>query len=124
MPADPKLNEKKILHVLRDKDIPVTPNGMRSLNSLVLLCCYDRKVEREFMAAMLDLVAETDIIISKIEVAVTVRHLYGVVKPDSSTEQIDKQVNDLMVEFGGARACIAEKFDLVTQCPTLTDKIS
>lgn len=124
MPADPKLNEKKILHVLRDKDVPITPNGMRSMASLVLLCCYDRKVKREFMAEMLDLTAETYILLARLETAMTVRVLYNAIKPEATTEKMDEQIHELANGVCAKRALFADKFFLVTECPTLADKIS
>lgn len=121
---DPRLNEHQILRALDDAQIALTPNGVRSLCSLVLVTCYDRRVVREFMAEIIDLTTEISIIIADLECASRMRAILEERDPERDPKVLDAKITALCAEFMALRKRIAEKFALVVQCPTASDSIS
>jgi len=121
--VDPKLNEEQILATL-DPSIVLTPNGIRSLMSLILLCCYDRQVDREFMADIIDRMAELGIVLAQLECAGKMHAALEVVEADRQPAALNGRIEELMVKFTRLRTNLYEKFKLVTMCPTADDKIS
>lgn len=124
MPADPKLNEPRILASLRDEMLPLSVNGWRSLCEIVLMACYDRKVEREFFAEVLDLVGETQTAIDEIEMIGRMMKLLMVLGPDKQSEMLVNAAQGMGKMFMHKRRQMADKFALLCQCPTTADKIS
>lgn len=124
MPADPKLNEQAILNTLRNEAAAITPNGMRSLMTLVLMCAYDRKVEREFFGDLLDDCAMIEVDLADLEKAGALRTLYVGEHPGETPTKIDEQVDKICCGFFRKRQGLAEKMSLISQCPTTSDKVS
>jgi hypothetical protein len=124
MPADPKLDEDRIANALSNPTVVLTPNGIRSLMSLVLMACYDRKVEREFMAEMIDVTAEVGILLSRMESGAKMRAAFSILKPGMEPTEIDEELQGLMRTWNAQRARVAMKFALLRQCPTTFDTIS
>lgn len=118
------MNEHQILRALDDAQIALTPNGVRSLCSLVLVTCYDRRVVREFMAEIIDLTTEISIIIADLECASRMRAILEERDPERDPKVLDAKITALCAEFMALRKRIAEKFALVVQCPTASDSIS
>lgn len=124
MPADPKLNEARLLLTLSNDDIPLTPDGVRALCSLVVLACYDRKVEREFFASVLDLVATINSALGEIICGGRMAQALHDVDPERTPTLLMEQSVVHGRIFRQTRKLLAEKFALVTQCPTTQDKVS
>lgn len=124
MPVDPMLNEPAILKALRNEAEPITPNGMRSLMTFVVLAAYDRKVEREFFIGLLDDVAMIGIDLAEMEKAGALRSLFTNQHPDKEPTKINDQVDKICQGFFRKRQMLADKMDLISQCPTLSDKVS
>lgn len=124
MGTDPKLNEGRIYSTLCDESIPLSTDGWRALGQLVVLACYDRKVEREFFAEILNLVGETQASLDAVEDAMRMHHLLQVACPGEESKILSKVAQDSGKVFLGARRQLAAKFSLVYQCPTTEDKIS
>ena len=124
MPADPQLPEKAMLNTLADVEHPVTSTGMRQLMLLILLACYDRKVERDFMASMLYETTELHELIGDMESAERCRIMCEDMKIIDISKQYEKEIQDSLEKFCAMRTSLAKKFSLVTQCPTTGDKIS
>lgn len=122
--TDPHINEQGILGMLRDEGFPLTPNGVRSTLSMVLLGCHDRLVKRRFMAEMLDLSAMIHINISKLEAGMMMRAAMAKMSPETSTEYIDAELQKGQEEWKVQRRQLAEKWALVCECPTASDTIS
>ena len=124
MPGNPLLNEQAILNTLFSEETPITPNQFRSLMSLTLLAAYDRKVKRKFFAEMLDSCAMMHIDLAKIEKAGAMRGLLAQVDAEREPQMVDQEISGIVTGFMAKRRSLAEKFSLITQCPTLHDKIS
>jgi len=123
--TSPKLNEVGIHATLAAEDYFLTPNGMRSVCSLVLLACYDRKVEREFMADIIDQVTNISICLSDLECGSKMAHaLVSVVDPKRDTAEHTAKLEGIARELGAKRKRLAEKFALVCQCHTGNDTLS
>lgn len=122
--TNPLLNEQAILNTLRNEEIPITPNGMRSLMSLTLIAMYDRGVEREFFADALDDCAMIGIDLADLEKAGAMRGLLGQVDPEKTPELVDAEINKLVQGFMAKRRRLANKLHLTTQCPTAADPVS
>lgn len=97
--------------------------------SLVLLACYDRKVKREFMAEMIDRAAMMDICLSGLECAVRLQ--MAAAKPPKKGSKVlaevpvkSPEIEQLTKSFNTQRKALADKFALVTQCPTGENTIS
>lgn len=121
MAQDPMLNERLILAQLRDEQASVTPNFMRTLCSLVLMSAWDRKVEREFFAGLLDDVAMINIDLSDLESLGRLRQL--LVAHEDDTTPLDERSQTLVAGFMARRKSFATKMDLISQCPKSADSI-
>ncbi len=124
MPADPKLNESRILEALANDELMLTPNGARSLFSLVLLACYDRKVERDFMADMIDKCAEAEQTVADLECAGRMYTVLYTIEPEGTPANLNEEVERLSRLWISRRKALAEKFSLVCQCPTTLDRVN
>ena len=124
MPADPLLNEQRILETLNNWQLLLTPNSVRSLCALVLMACYDRKVTREFMAEMIDRNQEIGITMSELEGAAKLRGAMRLLRPNVEPKEIDEKIANLCGQWRRQRQIMADKFALVTQCPTTVDRLS
>jgi hypothetical protein len=124
MPADPRFNEQAILGTLRNADLVLTPNDVRSLLSLVLMATYDRKVEREFMAEMIDVAACIQITLSKLEMAGSMKALLMKVDPNQPEGPLDNGIDQWCKAWAAQRSVLTAKFARVCACPTTTDAIN
>lgn len=124
MPADPKLNEERLLATLRDETLPVSVNSWRAIGELVLMACYDRKVEREFFAEVMDLLCEGQAAINELAVTARMITLLQGVSPEHPCVILKGIADDWAKMFTVKRRALVEKFYLVTECPTTLDKVS
>lgn len=115
--GDPELNEEQILQFLVS-DVPISPNGIRTISGLVLLACYDRKVTREYMAKMIDHNQNINIILQGLEKTFRLREAMKLLRPNASTPQLDQNFEELIKRLVALRYRIAEDFKAVTECPT------
>ena len=122
--VNPKLNEYAILATLRNEQVPMRPNELRSLMSLVTLACYDRKVEREFFAEVIDLCALMGVDLADMESAGRMRTLYMEMHPAKQPLALDARIDALVHGFMAKRRRLASRFELVTACPTAEDSFS
>lgn len=97
---------------------------MRSLLSLVLMCAYDRKVEREFFGGLLDDCTMIGVDLADIEKAGALRALYVTEHPGKEPTKIDEHVDKICTGFFAKRRSLADKMNLISQCPTAADKVS
>lgn len=121
MAKDPLLNEQLIIAQLRDERTPVTPNMMRSLCSIVLMCSWDRKIEREFFGELLDDVCMIQIDLADLECAGRMRKF--IISKEGDPAPLDTETEALVTGFMAKRRRLADKMDLISQCPTSTDNI-
>lgn len=124
MPADPQYNEQAILDALKDTRRGITPNRMRTLCSLVMMCAFDRKVEREFMAGLIDDVTMIGIDLSEMEKAGAMREFLLKLDPERDPQVLDAEVEKLIVGFMRKRANLADKLDKISQIPGSDTKLS
>ena len=124
MPADPVLNEKMILVELRDEYRPVTVNTMRSMCSLVLMCAYDRKVERFFFAELVDDIARLSMDLAELEKAGAMRAVLMKLDETREPKLLDEQITKLVTGFLAKKRSLANKLDLISQCPGANVKVS
>jgi hypothetical protein len=123
MAADPKLDEAMIARMLTNEFL-LSPQGVRSLLSMVLLACYDRKVEREFMADMIGRADDVHILLSQMESGSKMRAMLTALQPETKTDAIDDELKKLGMEWQRKREGLAAKFSEVRQCPTTRDTIN
>lgn len=116
------LDDEMIVACLRDENTPISSNMLRSLCSLVLMAAWDRKVEREFFAELVDDVARMSVDIADIETLSNMRALVSAQR--GNVNPIDKEVHKLIVGFSAKRQKVADKMDLIAQCPGKNDSIS
>ena len=124
MPADPLLPEQAMLNTLGDTDYPLTSDGFRMLTMLIILACYDRKVNRKFMADMLHEMNELHMLLSDLEGAERCRAAFEENDIIDISTRYKKEVEKGIVKLCKIRESMANKFSLVTQCPTTRDSIS
>lgn len=124
MPADPKLDELRLLVTLRNEDMPLTCDGWRCLTNLLILACYDRKVEREFFAEFMDLASTCQSALETIEQTMKMERILVLVNPDLPSAKLAEVGRAALSAFIGSRRVLADKFERVCQCPTLADKVS
>ena len=126
--TDPKLDEERILNTLSSDNVLLTPNVMRSLLSRVIIACYDRKVEREFMCEVVDLCTLMGITVADLESAgrmcVVLSHLEPADGTSPDLGPMSDAISALTDELRGRRKVLTEKFMLLVQCPTTQDKVS
>lgn len=106
--------------------------------SLMLMACYDRKVTREFMADMIDRAAMMNICLSGLEAEARL-YLYRkgatpatkpargkktACQPPREIPVTSPEIEQLSKAFNAMRKTMADKFALVTQCPTSENTIS
>lgn len=125
MPADPKLNEPALLKSLRDPDALIAPEGARFLCNLVLLAAYDRKVDREYFAEVLSTCHDIHVTMADLETAGKMMSVLAKFPDAPETPgPLMVETDKLCKTWARLRHKLADQFDLVTQCPTLSDKIS
>jgi hypothetical protein len=122
--TDPKINEQGLLMLLRDEGTPLTPNGVRTALSLMVLGCYDRSVKRRFFSEVLDMAALVGVTIADMESAMRLRAVLLKVDPDRHPEVLDAEIAKLQSKWKWQRRELAEKWALVCECPTSQDSIS
>lgn len=116
------MNEHKILHML-EGEILLSPAQVRMVMALVLLDCYDRKVQRDFMARMLDYNQQMNITLSELESGYRRRELLLSMRPDCEPKLIDEELNKIGLRINMMRDRVAAEFKLVCQCSCDGDTI-
>lgn len=102
----------------------MTPNQVRGLMSLILLASYDRKVEREFFASLLDLCAETNIVLTDLTCGGRMADVLAKIEPEREPSLLNEEIDGHVAKWVANRKRLAEKFRLVMMCPTAADSIS
>lgn len=138
-PPTPRIDERKLLKALRDTSGPLSPTDMHAICSLVLLCCHDRRVEREFLVDVLRVCDDMYMDAIRMDRAVTlqcaVRSLdkRNQLKPDDETWAQDPArlprllktaFDDYLKEYTAKRMKLADMLALLTQCPSPEDTVS
>ena len=88
------------------------------------LACYDRKVEREFFGHVLGLVAETQAAIDEIERIACMMKMLETVDPKRESKMLAAEAKRWGNVFMHRRRQLADKVELLCQCPTTADKVS
>lgn len=117
MALSPKMDEQNLLRLLSDLSIPMTPLAWRQTAAMVILDCWDRRLERPFFASILDLSVELDSLMATIEKGGAMRYCLTTLDEDRDPVMLDEQLNGIVTQFMRKRHQMAEKFALVCQCP-------
>jgi hypothetical protein len=110
-------------HALLSPDSMLTPDYMRALLNMVLLICYDRKVEREFYAEVADRVTYGFTLLRGMECGViTLRHTRSI--PEATQQVLVDAVNKTSKELTELRVWLCEKLLLLNQCAHPEERIN
>lgn len=124
MALTPKMDERALHRLLADLSIPMSPLMMRQAIAMVVLDCWDRKLDRAFFASILDLGVELESLMATIEKGGAMRYCLTTLDADREPVVLDQQLNGIVVKFMHKRRQLAEKFSLVCQCPHEGDTVS
>ena len=122
--VDPKLNELNILATLNNETFHLSTDDYRSLCSLVLLACYDRKVEREFIVEVIETVTAVYSCIEAVELGISFVYFLSVVDPQRKPLLISGNLQLWVVELARLRKTLAGYMELLIECPSSSDLIS
>lgn len=119
----PVMDEQKLLMHLRSPG-PITPLAMRQICCMVVMDCWDRKLERGFFAGILNLCMEIDVLLAEIEKGGAMRYVLGTLDEERNPALLDAKLDISVRDFMRKRQQLAENFVLVCQCPRTEDTIS
>lgn len=132
---DPKMDEQALLMTLRQGRL--TPDQFSNIMDMILVACYDRKVERGFMCEMIHRTSEIHRCLSMIDEAVCIELARRAQPVQATRARAKKQVpaldpaaitspaiEGLTATFKNLRGQLGDKLELLTKCATAADTIS
>lgn len=118
-----RMLEPQVLGML-DPDTGMSTNAVRSVLATAIACAHARHVTDEWMCDFINLTSEAHVLISDLECGLRVRQVLEKLEPARNPEILDETIDNLIKRLDKLRSVIRDKFILVLQCPTPTDKVS
>jgi len=138
--VETELDERMILHTLRNVGTDMQATDMHAVCSMVLIACYDRQVEREFFFDVLRLCNEmyTDTVMMDraviLQQAIALLDKRQQLHPEAKTEmpggkralpeQLQAGFEMAHRSYTRKRLQLADMVELLTECPSSLDMIS
>lgn len=120
----PILNELLILATLNREETPLSGDDIRMLSALVLMACYDRKVEREFLAEVIETMSEMHDCVGVLEKGVSYIYILSEIDPERTPSVLGGAIKEWGEEFTRLRRKLASYMEKLVECPTAADRIS
>jgi hypothetical protein len=100
------------------------PDEIRSILLLTALDCYDRKIEREKFAEILDMMGKGFTLCRSIEVGVCAMKVLAAHDPERAPQALSTAVDQNISAISHLRQNLMDKMQQVALCPWDHDKIS
>jgi hypothetical protein len=113
-----------ILATLNREETPLSGDDIRMLSALVLMACYDRKVEREFLAEVIETMSEMHDCVGVLEKGVSYIYILSEIDPERTPSVLGGAIKEWGEEFTRLRRKLASYMEKLVECPTAADRIS
>jgi hypothetical protein len=97
---------------------------MRTWCGLTIMCAYDRVVERQFFEELVELTINIQVDLAELEKAGAMRGFLLGLDPERDPKELDTAIDKVVEQFMHKRKRLADKLDLIAQCPGKDVKLS